>query len=204
MTTRSGQDHSGDKSASQEELSYSFKPSAVGAPWEFQLTDRALQWRKGRLAGAIAYDDVRRVRLSFRPVTLQNQRFLAEVWPKRGPKLEIASSSWKSIVEQERLDAAYRRFIAALHARLAAAGSCAAFETGSPPLLYWPGVVIFAGTALALAGLAVRALQVGAMAGALFVGGFLALFLWQAGTFFRRNRPGRYRADQLPPELLPR
>ncbi len=204
MTESGGQDDFEQASISPQELSYSFKSSVMGAPWEFRLTARALEWRKGRLAGAVAYDDIRRVRLSFRPVTLQNQRFLAEVWPKRGPKLEIASSSWKSIVEQERLDAAYRRFIAALHQRLAASGSNAAFETGSPPLLYWPGLAIFAGTALGLAALAVRALQVGTLVAAVFIGGFLALFLWQAGTFFRRNRPGRYGADQLPPELFPK
>ena len=33
---------------------------------------------------------------------------------------------------------------------------------------------------------------------------FLALFAWQLGTFFRRNRPGTYGPDALPPEVLPR
>jgi hypothetical protein len=45
--------------------------------------------------------------------------------------------------------------------------------------------------------------QMGATAGALMVGGFLALFLWQVGTFFRRNRPGTYRPDAIPAEVLP-
>jgi hypothetical protein len=150
------------------------------------------------------YADLRRLRLSFRPVSMQGDRFLAEIWPAAGPKIQLASSSWKSIVEQERLDRPYAAFITELHWRLAAAGSAARFETGSPPLLYWPGFVLFAATSLALTGLIVRALQIAAWSGAAFIVAFLALFLWRAGTFFRRNRPGSYRPDELPVDLLPR
>jgi hypothetical protein len=78
------------------------------------------------------------------------------------------------------------------------------FEQGSHPLLYWPGLIVFAGVSLALAWLAVRALQADARAGAAFVAGFLALFLWQGGNFFRRNRPGLYRPDAIPAALMPK
>ena len=188
---------------SADALSYSFKPSAIGAPWEFRLGEQGLDWRKGRLKGTVAYRDIRRVRLSFRPATFQTQRFLAEIWPMHGPKLEIASSSWKSMVEQERLDRAYRTFVAALHRRLIASGADPSFENGSPPALYWPGVAVFVGTALGMAALAVRALQTGTASAALFIGAFLALFLWQVGVFFKRNRPGRYRPEELPPDVMP-
>ncbi len=70
-------------------------------------------------------------------------------------------------------------------------------------LLYWPGVAILCAATLAIAALAVRALAVGAFAGAAFIAGFLALFLWQAGGFFLRNRPGTYRPDAVPRQLLP-
>ena len=52
--------------------------------------------------------------------------------------------------------------------------------------------------------LIVRALQSGSITGAAFIGAFLALFFWQAVGFFRRNRPGLYRPDALPAELMPR
>jgi len=52
--------------------------------------------------------------------------------------------------------------------------------------------------------LIVRALQVDAMSGAAFIGGFLVLLLWQGGTYFRRNRPGVYRPDALPAALMPK
>ena len=91
-----------------------------------------------------------------------------------------------------------------LSRRIGAAGGNTAFDTGSPAFLYWPGVVIFIGAALALAALAVRALQQQAWGGAAFVAAFFALFLYQAGNFFRRNRPGTFRPDAVPPLLLPK
>jgi hypothetical protein len=50
----------------------------------------------------------------------------------------------------------------------------------------------------------VRSLQAGAAGGAVFVVIFLGVFLWQAGTFFRRNRPGTYAPDALPSLVMPR
>jgi hypothetical protein len=62
---------------------------------------------------------------------------------------------------------------------------------------------VFVAGSLGLAALTLHALQTGAWAGAAFVGGFLALFLWQSGSYFRRNRPGSYRPDALPEALVP-
>jgi hypothetical protein len=107
-------------------------------------------------------------------------------------------------MEQERLDAAYNAFVIELNRRVGAAGGTPLLQTGSPALLYWPGLVVFLGVSLALAALIVRAFQVQAWSGAAFVAAFLVLFLWQAGSFFRRNRPGIYRADAVPAEVLPR
>ena len=157
----------------------------------------------GPYAIKIPYSQVRRVRLSYRPVSMQTHRFLAEVWAAGGPKLKIFSTSWRSLVEQERHDAAYVAFIAELYRRVAAAGATPVLQAGAPPLVYWIGFAAFGATALALAALTVRALQVDAYAAAAIVGGFLALFLWQVGVFFRRNRPGTYLADALPPQVLP-
>jgi hypothetical protein len=58
--------------------------------------------------------------------------------------------------------------------------------------------------ALAMGALIARGLAAGAWRGAGVVGAFLALFLWQGGNFFRRNRPGAYRPNDLPPELMPK
>jgi hypothetical protein len=185
------------------EVHYDYKPTLLGAPWEFRLGADALEWQWGRRSGRVPYDRIARIRLSFRPVTMQTHRFLAEIWPADGPKLQIASTSWRSIVEQERKDAAYAAFLTELHRRIAATGGRTTFTAGSPPIIYWPGLVIFVAVSLALAALSVRGVQDQAWAGAAVVGGLLALFLWQVGGLFRRNRPGTYRADALPPNLIP-
>jgi hypothetical protein len=77
------------------------------------------------------------------------------------------------------------------------------FEQGSSPVLYWPGLAIFIVVSLALAALVMRGLQAQTMAGAGIVAAFLLIFLWQAGNYFRRNRPGVYRPDALPAALMP-
>ena len=182
---------------------YVYKPSLMGAAWELSLEPDALAWRTGGHQGRIPYGRITRVRLSFRPVTMQTRRFVTEIWWADGPRLVIASSSWRSLVEQEAQDRPYGAFVRALHRRLAAAGTTAAFETGSPAVLYWPGLAMFVGVAVALAAITARAMQTEAYAGAALVGGLLALFLWQSGMYFRRNRPGRYHPDELPKELVP-
>jgi hypothetical protein len=191
-------------SAPTSDLVYIYRPSLLGAPWSFRLTPTGISWEAGRQSGLVAYRDVRRVRLSFKPISMQTHRYMAEIWAERGPRLKLVSSSWKSMVEQERLDKSYSAFLTELHKRLADAGAPIAYEQGSHPLRYWPGVSIFAAMSLGLAFLIMRALQSDAPAGALFIVAFLGLFLWHGGNYFRRNRPGVYSPDALPDLLVPR
>jgi hypothetical protein len=187
-----------------ERPAYAYRPSLLGAAWEFTLVGDGIDWTAGRKSGHIPLRTVRRLRLSYRPASMQSHRFRTELWADGAPKLEILSSSWKTLVEQERLDKPYAAFVGELHRRIAQAGVVAQFEQGSNPLIYWPGLVAFAGVSLGLAWLIVRALQLDARGGAVFIGAFLLLFLWQGGNFFRRNRPGHYRPEALPAELMPR
>lgn len=182
---------------------YSFKPALMGSPWEFRLAPDALVWQRGRFQGRTGYDQIRRIRLAYRPATMQNHRFVTEIWPRSGFRLLIVSTSCRSIMEQTRQDADYSDFVGELNRRIGAAGGSTQFIGGSPPVLFWPGVVVLASSALGLAALTVRALQGGERAGAALIGGFLVLLLWQVGDFLRRNRPRRYRPDNIPRDLLP-
>lgn len=192
-----------------ENLTYSYRPSLLGAGWSFRLTGAGIAWEMGRKSGLVPYRNIRRVRLSYKPVSMQSQRFLCEVFADDAPKLAIVSSSWKSLLDQERLDKPYSAFVTEMHRRIAQEGEQAGaqqikFEQGGFPIVYWPGLAVFAGVALGLAWLTVRALEADAKAGAAFIGIFMLLFLWQGGNFFRRNRPGVYRVDELPEILLPK
>ena len=185
------------------EHTYAYSRSPMSAPWEFALASDALVWRVGQISGRVRYGDIQRVRMGFRPMTTQNYRFLTEIWSARGPRLAIASSSWRGLLGQERHDQAYIAFITELHRRIAAAGGAVHFVMGSPPLLYWPGLVIFAGLSVGLTVLTVRMLVSGAWDSAALTAAVLALCLWQMGAFFRRNRPGRYAPEALPRHVLP-
>jgi hypothetical protein len=185
-------------------LSFAYKPSLFGAPCEFLLRQDGLQWHMSNFRGFIPYRDVRRVRMSYRPATMQAQRFLTEIWSAANPKIRIASASWRNFMDQERLDAGYTAFVTELHRRLAAAGSAAHFSTGMPVVSYWIGVVVFGAALLSLVLLTLRALQIGEWAGAGIVGALCAVFGYQLGNYFLRNRPGRYRPEALPPAVLPR
>ncbi len=186
------------------QFSYAYRPSAFGAPREFKLTGDGIEWVAGGRSGRIPFRNVRRLRMSFKPSNMQSYRFRTEVWADDAPKLEIVSSSWKSLLEQERLDQSYSAFVAELHRRIADAAMPVRFEQGSHPLLYWPGFVAFVGVALGLAALIARALQAEAIGGAAIIGVFLVLLLWQGGNFVSRNRPGLYRPEALPAELMPK
>jgi hypothetical protein len=182
---------------------YAYKPSLVGAPVEFTLAADAIEWRAGGRSLRVPYRDFRRIRLAFLPVTLQNYRFVTEFWSTAGLKLTIASASWNSMVEIKRQDPEYSAFVRELHRRIAAAGGNARFQAGAPALLYWPGVIILVGLLLATAALIVNSLRLELWSSAALAAAMLAFFLWQAGDFFRRNRPAEYTPDALPQLVMP-
>ncbi len=185
------------------EIEYSYKPSLMGGMWTFRLAPEGLQWSIGSVSGQVAYQDIRRIRMSFRPATMQSYRFLTEIWSDRSPKLPIVSSSWKSFMEQERLDDAYSRFVIALHEKIAAAHGAPRLQAGAIAFLYWPGVAIFGAICLATVALLFRALMEGETATTLLLAAFFAFLVWQLGRFFQRNLPRHYTLDAIPRALLP-
>ena len=183
---------------------YTYRPSAMGAPSQFKLTPSGLEWVAGNKSGRTEFRNIRRLRMSYRPTNMQSHRFMTELWADGVPKLRILSSSWKSMFDQERLDRPYSAFVAELHRRIAQSGASPLFEQGSRRLIYWPGVIAFTGVEFGMIMLIVRALQSGAPGGAAFIAAFGLLFAWQGGNFLRRNWPGVYRPDALPAALMPK
>jgi hypothetical protein len=183
--------------------SYVFKPSLIGAWYEFKLKPDGLHWQMGLRSGRVRYERIRAVRLSYRPVTMQSRRFVTEIWSTDNPKIQIVSVSWRSLVEQQRQDSAYTAFITDLHRRLAATKSEAQFTTGLPVVSYWLGVVVFAVVMVTIAAMTVKALRLEQWSAGAIIAAVLAAFALQIGNYFRRNRPVRYRPDAIPKEVLP-
>src|ERR1035441_10580954 len=118
-----------------DSAAYAYRPSLVGAAWEFKLTNDGIEWVAGSKSGRILFRNIRRLRMSCRPVNMQSQRFMTEVWADGAAKLSIVSTSWKSMFEQERRDKPYSAFVAELHRRIAQAGATTLFEQGSNRLI---------------------------------------------------------------------
>ena len=135
---------------------------------------------------------------------MQSRRFITEIWSTDNPKISIVSVSWRSLVEQERQDAAYSNFIAELHRRLAAAKTEAQFTAGLPVVSYWLGVVVFAVVMVTIAAMIVRALRQEQWSASAIIAAILAAFGYQIGNYFRRNRPVKYRPQAIPPEVMPK
>lgn len=184
-------------------MHYVFKPSLVGGPSQFDLTDEGLSWQVRGKKGVWPLDKIAAIRLSYRPVSMQSRRFRADIEDTRGERITLYSTTWHTIALMSPQDDSYRAFVVELHRRLAAIRSRAVLVVGINPKIYLAGMTIVSIVGIAMAGLLIRALLTGQFTAALFLVGFAALFAWQIGGFMRRNRPRAYTFDTLPQDLLP-
>ena len=183
--------------------SYAYKASLIGSAHRFELTDAGLSWHIAGRSGVWRYDEISAIRLSFRPVSMQQHRFRADVSRRGGGRIAILSTTWQTAALMAPQDSGFRDFLVELHARMAKAASRAELTAGLGRNTYAAVLAFLALLAVAMAGLLIRALMIGEFAGVLFILGFAALFAWQVGGFVRRNQPRNYSFDQLPRSLLP-
>ncbi|MBR0754544.1 hypothetical protein JQ604_20355 [Bradyrhizobium jicamae] len=184
-------------------VAYAYKASLIGSAHRFELTDAGLSWTIGGRSGVWNYADISAVKLSYRPTSMQAQRFRADIDNAKGGRIAILSVSWQTAALMAPQDHGYRDFIVELHRRMQTAGSKAVLTGGLGPKTYTAALALLACLAVAMTGLFVRALLTAEWTGALFLVGFAFLFVWQVGGFIRRNRPRRYSFDDLPDALLP-
>ncbi|MGY2886781.1 hypothetical protein ACVIHI_003895 [Bradyrhizobium sp. USDA 4524] len=185
-------------------LRYAYKASLIGSAHQFELTEDGLSWRIAGRSGVWDYADISAVKLSYRPVSMQQQRFRADIDNAKGGRIAILSTTWQTATLVAPQGHLYRDFIVELHRRMQAAGSNARLVGGLGPKTYTAALALLAYLAVAMIGLLLTALLTSNWMGALFLVGFAALFTWQVGGFVTRNRPRRYSFDQLPDALLPK
>lgn len=185
-------------------VGYAYKASLIGSAHQFELTNAGLSWRIAGRSGVWDYADISAVKLSYRPVSMQQQRFRADIDNAKGGRIAILSTTWQTATLVAPQGQLYRDFIIELHRRMRAAGSRAVLIGGLGPKTYSAALALLAVLAVAMTGLLLRALLTSEWTGALFLVGFAALFAWQIGGFIRRNRPQHYGFDDLPEGLLPK
>ena len=145
--------------------SYAYKASLIGSAHRFELTDEGLSWRIAGRSGVWRYDEISAIRLSFRPVSMQQHRFRADVSRSSGGRIAILSTSWQTAALMAPQDSGFRDFLVELHARMAKAGSRAELTAGLGRKTYAAVLAFLAVLAVAMAGLLIRALMIGEFAG---------------------------------------
>lgn len=87
---------------------YAYRASLVGAAQQYKLTDSGLSWQIGGRAGLWPYSSISKIRLSFRPVSMQSRRFRADLVDEAGHKLRVLSTTWQTVALMAPQDEAYR------------------------------------------------------------------------------------------------
>ena len=185
------------------ELTYRYRPRMIGGDFAFRLEPDALAWELGRRNGRLAYRDIARLRLGYRPANLAGSRFIAEIWSRAGMKMEIASISQRSLFDYQNLAPEYRAFIIKLARRIAASGGKCRCDAGFPPWRWWPALFVAVATLTAAIYVSVRALIAGAVTAGAVIAALGLFFLWQIGSMVVRNRPRTYDPNSPPGDVLP-
>lgn len=189
--------------SSSPPIEYRFRARIVGAEQIFRLAPGALEWESGSERRRIAYRDIGLVRLSYRPANMSLKRYLAEIWPREGSKLSIASVSAQGPFNLENRGAVYSPFVVELGKRVDASQPGFRFEAGMPRWRWWPAAAFAGATLVALIYVAVQALLMGDSGLALVMLIFGAFFVLQAGMMLLRNRPRMCEARAVPADILP-
>jgi hypothetical protein len=182
---------------------YAHRAKPYAGEAEFRLYPTHLRVEQGRRSGDFPLADIVLLRLLYRPRNTTNEGYQAKLYRRDRRTAALTNLSWKSLVDMERQDAEYRRFVEALVAAVTAANPGVALRAGMPPWRYW---LTAAAGLLALAALAVVSVQAalnGSLPVALATGG-LGLYLgWWTRRFLSRNRPRAFTARSIPEDVLP-
>lgn len=183
---------------------YRQRPKPIGFENSFVLEGGRLTVDSGRKVDRVALAAVESLRLTYEPRSFASSGFRTTLTLGDGRKLSFTNLDWTSMVNVERRDADYGRFVMALVAAIAAANPSVRF-IGGRGLAGWLALAVVAAiTVLGLAAFVLRAAATeNASAAALLGLAFLGLTLWQLGPMIRRNRPRAFTARTVPPDLLP-
>jgi hypothetical protein len=72
---------------------YAYKASLIGAAHQFELTEQGLAFRFAGRSGVWPYGEIAAIRLSYRPVSMQSQRFRADIHHSSGARIAILSTT---------------------------------------------------------------------------------------------------------------
>lgn len=186
--------------------SYSHRLHALRKPRTYTLTHTGLRWKDedGEGEGELAYSDIRKVHLAYRPTRVQRNRYLAHITPHAGRRIDISNSSYRGFGNFKEHNARYAAFITELHRRIAASGADVAFHKGSSLVGYVANLVLTGWIAAMIVLALVLLWATGWVMVAVLKLGIIAFFLPTLFRFIVRARPRAYEALAIPADALPR
>ena len=190
-------------SAPRPVATYSHRAKPYAGDAEFRLYPTHLRVEQGRRSGDFPLVDVVMVRLLYKPRNTTNEGYQAKVYRRDRRTASLTNLSWKSLVDMERQDEGYRRFVEALVAAAAEANPAVALEAGMPGWLHKVTAVAGALAVLALIIVTGRALQNQAWPVALLTAALGLYCGWWTIRYLGRNRPRSFTAAAIPAEVLP-
>lgn len=187
----------------QPDLLYAHRAKPFTSPLELRLTSRALEAERGRSNQSYPLGQIERIRLFYSPRNSARDIFVCEVRATDGHSVQFDNLSWLSLVQTERLDQGFRRFVLELIRRAAARNPALKLECGVATLRFRLMQAAGYGLLAALAGSAVFAATRGSTLVALASLGLAVYFGFWLRTFLVRNRPATFTAETVPDRVLP-
>ncbi len=182
---------------------YRFRPRLIGAEHIFSLTPDAIDFEASNRRQRIAYRDIARIRLGYRPANMTFHRFITEIWPHDGKKLVIVSVSASGPFNFENKGAAYRTFLMEFFRRVETVQPGLQIEAGMARWRWLPAAIFGIATIAALGYVLARALIDAQFGFFVFCLGFGVLFIAQIGTMLLRNRPRICKINSIPTQVMP-
>lgn len=185
------------------DLTYAHTPKPFGREVTFALKGRELIVSDERTTLTAPVREIVQMRLTYEPKNSMAKGFRMKLWFSNNRTAVMTNLAWRSLIQVERQDEAYRRFVTALVAEIGRANPACRFLAGHPR----PAWIVTSLASLATLGgigwLAYRSLQIGAGGMALITLLFAAWFAFTIGEMIRRNRPQSFTPDRIPPDVLP-
>lgn len=189
---------------SKPTILYSHRPKPFAAELELELTAFELIATRGRSIQRYPLTAIEKVTLAFSPRNTAHNAFACTVRATDGKSVKFDSLSWKSLIETEKQNESYKRFVSTLCERAETGSADVVLHAGVAPFKHLGMLVVGVGMLAGLLGSAIYAFQSGStlVAGvALFM---LAYLSWWMRDYLTRNRPTRFRAAEIPPSVLPK
>ena len=184
-------------------LAYKQRPRPFAGEVIFALTDDGLFVDNGRRQETIPYAAIQTLRLTFGYRNIGTPIFMCRIRRERGRTVTLSNLNWKGYVEYEAQDKGYTIFVRELVQKIAAANPRVLLERGRPGLSYLLTLAVGVSALLGFTGATLFGLTRGNWLLATLGIIFLFPFARQVHGMITRNKPGLFKADSLPSDLLP-